>query len=137
MQNRSAGFISRILYPVSCLLFFFERFHMKQEFKTAQLRVKAKCIIAEGGAGTIFWATPARARALLDAGAAVLMNAGPSEFKPQEPAEKKFSVAAPAGPSTDSASSSLHGAAAQSSASAEAPASPKRRSRRSSNQDET
>lgn len=121
---------------------FFERFHVKQEFKTAQLRVKPRCIIAEGGDGTIFWATPARACALLDAGAAVLMNAeqpaiGPSQTKPanaseiKEPVEKKFFAAAPVGPSTDSALSSQHGAAAQPSASAEAPASPKRRSRRS------
>lgn len=108
------------------------------EFKTAQLRVKRKAIIAEGSGGTIFWATPSRARLLIDAGAVELMNAdvpaqpviGPSETKPQEPAEKKFSAAAPAGLSTDSASLSQPGAAAPLSASEEAPALPKRKSRR-------
>jgi len=115
------------------------------EFKTAQLRVKRKAIIAEGGRGTIFWATPTRARRLLDAGAVDLMNAepvaGPSETKPagpaehKEPIEKKSSATAPAGPSTDLAQSSQPGVVAQSSASEVAPASPKRKSRQSKKQE--
>lgn len=108
---------------------------MKQEFKTAQLRVKAKCIIAEGSSGTVFWATPARARALIDAGAAELMNAGPSEFKPVGHLEKKSLAAAQDGRSTDSALSSAHGTAAQQSASAEDPALPKRRLRKLAQQE--
>lgn len=115
------------------------------EAKTAQLRIKPKCIIGEGTGGTIFWATPARARLLIDAGAVVLMNAGvparrvvgPGQTKPagaseiKESLEKKSSAVVPAGRSTGSASSSGTGAAAPSFASAEAPASPKRRSGRS------
>ncbi|MFA6204494.1 MAG: hypothetical protein WC710_15050 [Gallionella sp.] len=112
------------------------------EFKTAQLRVKRKAIIAEGAGGTIFWATPSRARLLIDAGACELMNAnvparpaiGPSETKPQEPAEKKFSAAAPAGPSTDSASSSQPGAVAQLFASVVDLVSPKHKSARQKKQ---
>jgi len=95
------------------------------ELKTAQLRVKRKAIIAEGGGGTIFWATPSRARLLIDAGACELMNAtiqpvvGPAATKPagpaqtKEPIEKKSSAAAPVGPSTDSALSSPPGTVAQ------------------------
>jgi hypothetical protein len=115
------------------------------ELKTAQLRVKRKAIIAEGAGGTIFWATPSRARLLIDAGAVELMNAmpvaGPSETKPagpaqtKEPIEKKFSAAAPVGPSTDSALSSQPGAVAQLYASLEAPASPRRKSRQSKKPD--
>ena len=117
------------------------------ELKTAQLRVKRKAIIAEGGGGTIFWATPSRARLLLDAGACELMNAtlqpviGPAETKPagpaqtKEPIEKKSSAAASAGPSTASASSSQPGAVAQLYASLEAPASPRRKSRQSKKQE--
>ena len=114
------------------------------ELKTAQLRIKRKAIIAEGGGGTIFWATPTRARLLLDAGAVELMNAevtaGPAETKPagpaqtKEPIEKKSSAAASAGPSTASASSSQPGAVAQLYASLEAPASPRRKSRQSKKQ---
>jgi len=84
------------------------------EQKTAQLRVKKNCIIAEGGGGTIFYATPTRARLLIDGGGAELVNAsvrpvagpsetptaGPSEFK--EPAEKKYSAVAQDGRLTDS-----------------------------------
>lgn len=117
------------------------------ELKTAQLRVKRKAIIAEGGGGTIFWATPSRARLLIDAGACELMNAtiqpvvGPAATKPagpaqtKEPIEKKSSAAAPVGPSTDSALSSQPGAVAQLYASLEAPASPKRKSRQSKRPD--
>jgi len=86
---------------------------MKAEQKTAQLRVKRNCIIAEGGGGTIFYATPTRARLLIDGGGAELVNAsvrpvagpsetptaGPSEFK--EPAEKKYSRVVPGGHSID------------------------------------
>jgi hypothetical protein len=109
------------------------------EFKTAQLRVKRKAIIAEGSGGTIFWATPSRARLLIDAGAVDLMNAdvpaiGPSETKPQEPAEKKYSATAPAGPSTASVLSSQPGAVAPLPALEEAPASPRRRSTRQKKQ---
>jgi hypothetical protein len=108
------------------------------EFKTAQLRVKRKAIIAEGAGGTIFWATPARARLLIDAGACELMNAqsaiGPSQTKPQEPAEKKSLAAAPAGPSTDSASSSQPGAVAQLFASVVDLVSPKHKSARQKKQ---
>jgi hypothetical protein len=111
----------------------------KTEFKTAQLRVKAKCIIAEGCGGAFIYVTPARARILIDAGAAELVNAGstqqtgigPSEFKPTGALEKKSSAAVPAGHSIDSAPSSGTGTAAPLSASEEAPASPPRRSRKS------
>ncbi len=118
---------------------------MKAELQTAQLRVKPRCIIAEGSGGMIFYATPSRARALIDAGVVDLLNAapanapaagpsetpsaGPGEFK--EPAEKKSSAADPAGRSTDSASSSVRGTAALSSASAGDLVSPQRRSPRS------
>jgi len=119
---------------------------MVLEAKTAQLRIKPNRIIAEGTGGTIFWATPARARLLIDAGAVVLMNAGvlarpvigPGQTKPagasetKEPVEKKSSAADPAGRLTDSAPSSGTGPAAPLFASAEDPALPKRRSRRSS-----
>lgn len=119
---------------------------MQAEFKTAQLRVKPNCIIAEGGGGQIFYASPTRARALIDAGAAELVNvskvskviemdkpiigpteapiAGPTEFK--EPAEKKsYSPAVPDGRLTDSPSSIESGKAAPSSSSAAAQVSPK------------
>jgi hypothetical protein len=113
---------------------------MKAEEKTAQLRVKKNCIIAEGGGGTIFYATPTRARLLIDGGAAELVNvgptvrpvvgpsempvAGPSEFK--ESPEKKSSAIAQGGPSIDSAPSTESGKAALLSSSAEALVSPKR-----------
>ncbi|MCR4331300.1 MAG: hypothetical protein NUV34_01130 [Sulfuricaulis sp.] len=101
---------------------------MQAEFKTAQLRVRKNCILAEGSDGSIFWATPTRARLLIDAGAAELVNAGPSvaptvgpsETKPMEPAEKKSFAVAQAGPSTDFPLSSELGTAAQSSALVEA-----------------
>jgi hypothetical protein len=115
------------------------------EHKTAQLRIKRKAILPEGAAGTIFWATPSRARLLLDAGAVELLNAeqpavGPAETKPagptetKEPHEKKFFAAAQAGPSTDSASLSQPGAVAQSSVLQEAQVLPVRKSRRSKKQ---
>lgn len=91
------------------------------EHKTAQCRVRKNCIIAEGSEGQIFYASPTRAKLLIDAGAAELVNAprpgpavvkvpGPTETKPAEPAEKKsYSPADPAGPLTDSAPSSKSG----------------------------
>lgn len=108
---------------------------MIAEQKTAQLRVKKNCIIAEGGGGTIFYATPTRARLLIDGGGAELVNvgpavrpvvgpsetptAGPSEFK--EPVEKKsVSQDVQAGPLTGSASSTESGTAPLSSSSAAA-----------------
>lgn len=110
------------------------------EQRTAQLRVKKNCIIAEGGGGTIFWATPTRARLLIDGGGAELVNvgpaerpaagpsetqiAGPSEFK--EPAEKKYSAAGPGGRLIDSVPSTGSGAGAVSSVSAAALVSPQR-----------
>jgi hypothetical protein len=113
---------------------------MQAEFKTAQLRVRKNCILAEGCSGTIFYATPTRARLLIDGGGAELVNvgpaerpvagpsetptAGPGEFK--ESAEKKSSAAAQDGRLIDSASSIGPGKAALSSSSAEALVSPKR-----------
>lgn len=118
---------------------------MIAEPKTAQLRVKKNCILAEGGAGTIFWATPTRARLLIDGGGAELVNAdpakrpvagpsetpvaGPSEFK--ESPEKKSSAAAQGGPLTASVSSTESGQAALSSSSAAALVSAERKSPRS------
>ena len=116
---------------------------MKAEQKTAQCRVKKNCIIAEGGAGTIFYATPTRARLLIDGGGAELVNvgptvrpvagpsetptAGPSEFK--EVVEKKsVSHEGPAGPSIDFPASIESGKAALSSYSAAALVSPERKS---------
>lgn len=118
---------------------------MIAEMRTAQLRVKPNAIIAEGGGGTIFYATPTRARLLIDAGAAELVNvsnvskviemdkpiigptetpaAGPSEFK--EPAEKKYLPADPDGRLTDSPRSIESGKAKQSSLSAAGRVSPK------------
>ncbi len=87
---------------------------MISEQRTAQLRVKKNCIIAEGGGGTIFYATPTRARLLIDGGAAELVNVGPverqivgpSETKPTGPQEKKtVLIDSTAGPSTDSPAS--------------------------------
>ncbi len=129
---------------------------MATEFKHVQLRIKQRCIIAEGSGGQIFYATPKRARLLIDAGAVELLNtaavkrglerfaaagpvvgpeeqpaAGPSEFKVEKFAEKKSSAAVPDGHSTDSASSSAPGTAALSSVSAAALVSPQRRSPRS------
>lgn len=109
------------------------------EQKTAHLRVKPRRILPEGDGGTIFWATPARARRLLDEDAVVLLNApaaGPAETKPagasetKDAIEKKSSAAAPAGPSTDSVPSSQPGAVASLFASAVALVSPKRKSRK-------
>ncbi len=114
---------------------------MIAEQKTAQLRVKRNCIIAEGGGGTIFYATPTRARLLIDGGGAELVNvgpavrpvvgpsetptAGPSEFK--EPAEKKsVSQGVQGGPLTALAPSTESGMAALPSSSAAALVSPKR-----------
>ncbi len=106
------------------------------EQKTAQLRVRKNCIIAEGSEGQIFYASSTRARLLIDAGAAELVNVprpgpsivkvpGPSETKPAEPAEKKSSFpAGQDGRSTDSASSIESGQAEPSSSSAAAPALP-------------
>lgn len=108
------------------------------EPKTAQLRVTKNSIIAEGSAGQIFYASPTRAKLLIDCGAAVLVNApkpvgpavvkvpSPAETKPAEPAEKKtFSLADQDGPLTVSASSIPYGPAEPPSSSAAAPASPK------------
>ncbi len=97
------------------------------EHKTAQLRIRRKVIIEEGCGGSIILVTPSRARALIDAGAADLMNAqpGPAETKPAGPLEKKFSAAVPAGRSTDSAASSEPGTAASVSVSVVVPALPK------------
>lgn len=111
------------------------------EAKTAQLRVMRRQIIAEGAGslrcpihcgaekcshgGAVFWATPTRARLLVDAGAAELLNAGPSEIKPAGPLEKKSSAVDQAGPSTDSQSSKESVKAESPSASAAAPASAK------------
>lgn len=108
------------------------------EPKTSQLKVTKNSIIAEGSEGQIFYASPTRARLLIDCGAAVLVNVpkpvgpavvkvpGPTEAKPAEPLEKKeYSPADQAGPSIDSASSIPSGQAEQSSSSAAAPASPK------------
>ena len=98
---------------------------MLAEQKTAQLRVIGHGIIAEGSAGQIFWATPTRARLLIDIGAAELVNQfaapviGPSETKPAEPAEKKSFPAVPDGRLTDSAPSIESGKAAPSSSLAE------------------
>ena len=97
------------------------------EFNTAQLRIRAKCIIAEGSEGAIIWVTPSRARMLIDAGAAELVNPGPSETKPTGAAEKKYSAAGPAGRSTATARSIAPGAAALSSASAGDLVQPQRR----------
>jgi len=108
------------------------------EQKTAHLRIKPRRIMPEGDGGTIFWATPTRARQLLDLGAVDLLNApGPAETKPagpdetKESLEKKSFATDPAGPLTDSVASSDAGSVAVSSASAAAPASPKRKSRKS------
>lgn len=102
------------------------------EQKTAHLRIKPRRVLPEGDGGTIFWATPTRARQLLEIGAVEMLNApGPAETKPAGPLEKKFSAADPAGPSTDSAPSSQPGPAAVLSASVAGPASPKRKSPRS------
>jgi hypothetical protein len=80
------------------------------EAKTAQVRIKPRCIIAEGASGTIVWLTPSRARLLIDGGAVELVNTvGPTETKPVGATEKKSLPAAPAGPSTDSASSNPPG----------------------------
>lgn len=112
---------------------------MIAEQKTAQCRVIGNNIIAEGCAGQIFYATPTRARLLIDAKAAELVNApaeapvigpsetpvaGPSEFK--EPAEKKYSAAAQGGPLIDSVSSIASGTAPLSSSSAAGLVSPQR-----------
>lgn len=112
------------------------------EPKTAHLRVKHKRIIAEGTGGTIFWATPSRARLLIDAGAVELMNGprlvGPAETKPAEPLEKKehgskkFLAAVPDGRSTASALSNVHGTAARLFASAVGRVSTKAKSGKSS-----
>jgi hypothetical protein len=120
---------------------------MKAEEKTAQLRVKKNCILAEGGGGTIFYATPTRARLLIDGGGAELVNipptfsgprnkpetgpsetpiAGPSEFK--ESAEKKSLAATQGGPSIDSVPSIESGSAELSSYSAAALVSSDRKS---------
>ncbi len=117
----------------------------RAELKTAQCRIKPRRIIAEGCGGTIFWATPTRARLLIDVGAVELVNmvpvqagpvatrpigpteapvAGPSEVK--EPPEKRSSAVVPDGPSIDSQSSSEPGTAALSSASAAGLLSPER-----------
>lgn len=84
--------------------------------------------------GEIFWTDAVRAKWLVDERIAEpvgALAAGPSETKPAEPAEKKFSSADPAGPSTAGAASSAPGTAEPSSASPEAPASRPRRPRRS------
>ena len=105
---------------------------MIAEQKISQLRVIGRGIIAEGSAGQIFWATPTRARLLIDIGAAELVNqftaqvVGPSETKPMEPAEKKYSAAAQGGPLTGSAPLIAHGKAELSSVSAAALVSPQR-----------
>lgn len=108
------------------------------EQKTAQLRVKPKAIIAEGSGGTVFWATPTRARLLIASGAAEFVGtAGPAETKPagpgetKESAEKKFLDGAQAGQSTASALSSAPATVAPSSVSPEAPVSPLNNARRS------
>jgi len=96
------------------------------EFQTTQLRVRKNCIIAEGSAGQVFYATASRARVLINAGAAELVNVGPaerqlvgpSETKPAEPAEKKYSAGVAAGPLTATAPSIESGKGILSSASA-------------------
>ena len=113
---------------------------MQAEMRTAQLRVRPNAIIAEGGGGTIFYATPTRAKLLIDHGAAELVNvgptvrpaAGPTETKPtgptefKEPAEKKsYSQGGPAGPLTDSQPSIESGKAKPSSSLVAAHRSPK------------
>ena len=92
---------------------------MLAEMKTAQCRVIGNSIIAEGCSGTIFYATPTRARLLIDAGAVVLVNTvgpsnaqvvGPSETKPTGPQEKKTSLTdSTDGHSTDSPASTRSG----------------------------
>lgn len=97
------------------------------ELKTAQLRVSRKAIIAEGCEGTIFWATPSRAKLLIAAGAAMLVNAeavGPAEAPTAGPTEKKSFAVDQVGPSTDSASSTPSAPAAPSSSSEVDQASP-------------
>lgn len=97
------------------------------ELKTAQMRVNKKAIIAEGCGGTLFWATPTRAKLLIAAGAASLVNAdvaGPSETPTAGPTEKKSSAVDPVGPSTDSVASNPSASAAPSSSSEEDQASP-------------
>lgn len=121
------------------------------ERRTAQVRVRPRVTVGEGSGrmgacpfncgqpkcscgGTIFYATPTRARQLIDAGAVDLVNfqpveqpmVGPSETKPIGPSEKKTdrSVAVQVGPSTALAPSSAPGPAASSSASAADPALP-------------
>lgn len=104
------------------------------EAKTTQLRIRPRCIIAEGAGGSIVWVTPSRARLLIDGGAAELVNAGPSETKPVGALEKKSLAAVPAGPSTDSVSSEKPGMVAQLFASVVDRVSPSRKSRRQSRQ---
>lgn len=109
------------------------------EQKTAQLRIKGRnAITSYGSSGTIFWETPSRARFLIDAGIAELVNvdpagaggtkpAGPTETKPAAPSEKKrFSDDAQDGLSTDSAPSSEDGQEKPASLSAGALRSPQR-----------
>ena len=105
---------------------------MIAEQKTAQMRVIGRGIIAEGSAGQIFWATPTRARLLIDIRAAELVNQftapviGPSETKPMEPAEKKHSAISQGGRLTDSVPSIESGTDSASSVLVEAHRSPKR-----------
>jgi len=123
------------------------------EPQTAQMRVMPNAILSEGCGraggncpyhcerfiqtrrcscgGTIFYTTPSRARALINAGAAELLNTpgaplapretpivGPRETPMPVPSEKKYSAVAPDGRSTDSQQSSETGTAAPSSLSA-------------------
>lgn len=107
------------------------------EPKTAQLRVRKNSIIAEGSEGQIFYASPTRAKLLIDAGAAELVNVqrpagpavvkvpGPTETKPAVPLEKKSSLSEiAAGLSTVSLESIESGPVILSSSLAAAPASP-------------
>lgn len=92
-----------------------------------QIRITQRVVIAEGRqrTGTVLWVSADRARDMIDQRVAEAVGAGlpgPSETKPQDPSEKKFSGAAPAGPSTDSPRSSQPGVAPQPSASPAVPA---------------
>ena len=105
------------------------------EAKITQVRIKPRCIIAEGAGGSIVWMTPSRARLLIDAGGVELVNIGPSEIKPVGATEKKSLAAVPAGPSTDSASSNKPGMAASLFASVVDPVSPRGKSKKQQKRD--
>ena len=100
---------------------------------TVQVRITARVIIAEGRmrVGDVIWVPEDRARQMIEQRVAVAAGAvGPTEFKPKEPAEKKFLPADLVGRSTDSPASSEPGTAGSLFALPEGLVSPRRRSRR-------